>query len=240
LLAQAGITAHPEALEGQNGFFQVLAPGAERTGDVSNSLGNPFEVVEPGLSPKLYPSCSESHAGVDAILEMRAQGLRPSDIKRIRCGMTPAAKSNLVYSRPVTPLQAKFSQEYCVAAALSRGKLGLSEFTSDALQDREIQSILKVTEAAVHPELSGADSVTFSSPAIVEVDTKDGGTIRKLVREMRGHPKNPISNVDIEAKFIECASTVLPKKKVESALEQIKNLEQIKSMTAVVADLTPE
>lgn len=240
LFAQAGITAHPAAFEGHMGFFQVLAPDAERTRDVSKSLGNPFEVIEPGLSPKLYSSCSESHAAVDAILEMRAQGLKPSDVKRISCGMTPAAQSNLVYPRPVTPLQAKFSQEYCVAAALVRGKLGLSEFTPEAVKDSAIYEILQITDAAVHPELSGADSVTFSSPAIIEVETKDGRTLRKLVREMRGHPNNPLSLADVEAKFIECASTVLTNKKINSALDKIKNLEQLKSITPLVANLTPD
>lgn len=240
IFAQLGMTGHPAAIEGHLGFFEVLAPEAKRAEEVSNRLGNPFEVIEPGLSPKLYPACSESHAAVDAILEMRADGLKPSDVSRIRCGITPAAKSNLVYPRPVTPLQAKFSQEYCVAAALVRGKLGLQEFTFEALKDHGIQDVLHKTEAAVHPELSGADSVTFSSPAIVEVETKAGKILRKLVREMKGHPKNPLSETDIREKFIECASTVLPQKKIRGALDKIVHLEKVTSVRSLVADLIPD
>lgn len=240
LLAQLGITGHPAAIEGPLGFFDVLAPDGQRAEEVSTRLGNPFEVIEPGLSPKLYSSCSESHAAVDAILEMRADGLKPSDVSRIRCGMTPAAQSNLVYPRPVTPLQAKFSQEYCVAAALVRGKLGLHEFTFEALKDPTIQAVLHKTEAAVHPELRGADSVTFSSPAIVEVETKDGKILRKLVREMKGHPKNPLSEADIQEKFIECAATVLPQQKIRGALDKITHLERVTSVQSLVADLIPE
>jgi 2-methylcitrate dehydratase PrpD len=239
LLAQAGITGHPAALDGHMGFFQVLAPNAERGEDVSKRLGNPFEVINPGLSPKLYSSCSESHAAVDAILEMRAEGLRPTDVKRIRCGMTPAAQSNLVYPRPITPLEAKFSQEYCLAAALVRGKLGLSEFTTESVKDPAIQNILQVTSASVHPELSGADSITFSSPAIVEVETKDGKLLRKLVREMKGHPKNPLSENDLRHKFMECAATVLPEKQIRAALDKIMNLDRLDSIRPLVADMTP-
>jgi len=238
-LAQSDITGHPAAFEGHMGFFQVLAPDADHTRDVSQTLGNPFEVMEPGLSPKLYPSCSESHAAVDAILEMRSEGLKPSDVKNIRCGMTPAAQSNLVYPRPVTPLQAKFSQEYCLSAALVRGKLGLNEFTPQAVNDPSIREILRITEAAVHSQLSGADSVSFSSPAIVEVQTKDGKTWRKLIREMKGHPNNPLSEADIQQKFKECAATILPQKQVGAALNKIAHLEGLTSVKALVADLTP-
>ncbi len=238
LLAQAGITSNPMAFEGHMGFFRVFAPERGHSDGLSESLGNPFEVADPGLSPKLYSSCSEGHASIDAIIEMRAEGLRPSDVKRIRCGITPAAQSNLVYSNPTTPLQAKFSQEYVVAAALARGKLGISEFDPEAINDPTIRELMAKTVVSLHPDLSGPDSVTFSSPAIVEVETKDGRVLRKLVREMKGHPKNPLLYRDIERKFIECAARILPESKVAAALEKIKNLERLDSVRILVDELT--
>jgi 2-methylcitrate dehydratase PrpD len=193
--------------------------------------------VSPGLSPKLYPSCSESHAAVDAILNMRAEGLRPADVVRIRCGMTPAAVSNLIYHQPRTPLEGKFSQEYCVAVALARGRLGLAEFVPDALQDPTITQLLDVTEAKQHPDLSGVDSVAFSSPAIVEVETRDGKVLKKVVREMKGHPNNPLTVQDLQSKFIECAAGKLSQTKAANALSMIENLESVRSVADFVSQL---
>ena len=235
--AGAGVTASPSAVSGPLGFFDVCAPDHGDLDWIADRLGNPFDVIDPGLSPKLYPSCSETHSAVDAILAMRAEGLKPSDVRKIRAGITPAARDNLVYSNPETPLQAKFSQEYCLAAPLVRGKLGLAEFDLDAVQDPAIREMMSRIDVAVHPDLSEPDSVSFSSPAIIEVETHDGRTLRKLVREMKGHPKNPLAASDIEAKFVECGVRVLKKEVVQRALEKIHKLDQLSSLHELMIEL---
>jgi 2-methylcitrate dehydratase PrpD len=224
-------------VSGALGFFNVCAPDHGDIDWITDRLGNPFDVIEPGLSPKLYPSCSETHSAVDAILELRAEGLTPAAVRRIRVGITPAARENLVYSNPSTPLEAKFSQEYCLAAPLVRGKLGLAEFDIAVLQDPIIREMISRIEVAVHPDLSGPDTVSFSSPAIIEVETHDGRTLRKHVREMKGHPKNPLAASDIEAKFVECGVRVLPKEGVRRALKKIQNLDQLSSLQDLMIEL---
>jgi 2-methylcitrate dehydratase PrpD len=237
--AQARVTASPSAVSGMLGFFDVCAPDHGDIEWITDRLGNPFDVIEPGLSPKLYPSCSETHSAVDAILAMRAEGLKPTEVRRIRAGITPAARDNLVYSNPSTPLEAKFSQEYCLAAPFVRGKLGLAEFDLAVVKDPAIREMISRIEVAVHPDLSGSDSVSFSSPAIIEVETHDGRTLRKLVREMKGHPKNPLAASDIEAKFVECGTRVLPKEVIRRALEKIHKLDHLSSLRDLVNELRP-
>jgi len=136
-------------------------------------------------------------------------------------------------------LQAKFSQEYCLAAPLVRGKLGLAEFDLDAVQDPAIREMMSRIDVAVHPDLSEPDSVSFSSPAIIEVETHDGRTLRKLVREMKGHPRNPLAASDIEAKFVECGVRVLKKEVVQRALEKIHKLDQLSSLHELMIELRP-
>jgi 2-methylcitrate dehydratase PrpD len=79
--------------------------------------------------------------------------------------------------------------------------------------------------------------VSFSSPAIVEVETHDGRTLRKFVREMKGHPKNPLSASDIAEKFVECGERILPKSAVRRALAKIQKLEQLSSIDDLIVDL---
>ena len=103
----------------------------------------------------------------------------------------------------------------------------------------EVRALIRRTDVAIDPELSGADFVLFSSPAIVEVETNDGRTIRKKVIEMRGHPKNPLKPSEIEAKFIECGDRVLPKATVRSALASIQMLDRLTSVRELIGNLRP-
>ena len=240
LLAEAGVTSNPRALDGENGFFDAYAPGHGPVDGIAETLGSPYEVVDPGLSPKLYPSCSETHAAVDAILELRAEhGLEPDAVKRIRCGLTPFAVANLPHGNPETPLQCKFSAHYCTATALVKGRLGMAEFDPEAIFDARVRAVMQRFETFVHPELTGEAGITFSTPAFLEVETTDGRTLEKRVIEMRGHPANPVTAAVLEAKFVECGDRVLDDAQVRRALDMVRNLENLDDIRTLLRELVP-
>ena len=240
LLAAAGMTANPRAFEGEEGFFDVYVPGHGPVDHLADSLGNPFEVVEPGLVPKIYPCCADLHASIDAMLALRAEhALLPDSVSRVRCGITPIAMSSNPYPDPRTKLEAKFSQEYVVAAALVRGRVGLAEFEADAVDDAEIRRVMKRVEVEVLPELSDEDSVSFASPAVVEVTTADGRTLRKEVRKLKGHPDNPITARDLEAKFLQCAERVLDGGAARRVMDMVADLENLPKVQGLVRELVP-
>jgi 2-methylcitrate dehydratase PrpD len=238
MLASAGVTASTSALEGPNGFFSTYAPGTEDVRWIGQRLGSPFEVVSPGLVYKLYPCCADLHASIDAMLDLKQECLlEPNSVRRVRCGITPLAADNAPYRDPKTPLEAKFSQEYVLAAALVRGHLGLKEFTLDAINDRSIREVRRRVEVYVAPELSGPDSVQFASPAIVDVETSDGQRLRKLVRHMRGHPSNPLAASDLEDKFAACTEGILNSAVVRHVIETVRDLHALRSIRPLMAAL---
>jgi 2-methylcitrate dehydratase PrpD len=240
LLARAGVTASARALEGEDGFLAAYAPGRRDWEAAADRLGDPFEVVDPGLVFKLYPCCADLHASVDAILELRAEhGLAPDSVRRIRCGVTPLARNNAPYPDPRTPLEAKFSQEYVLAAALVRGRLGLAEFKRRSVGDPAIRSVMRRVECRLHPDLQGEDSVGFASPAHVAVETADGRLLERLVREPKGHFKKPLSEAELREKFRACAEPVLGPNKAGRAEELILSLENVKSVGTLVRALVP-
>lgn len=239
LFASVGVTANAQALEGPRGFLATYGLGAEVDRGLTQRLGNPFEVVEPGLSPKLYPCCSDLHAAIDAVLDMRSENrLKPEDVKLIRCGVTPLGRINARYRSPETPLQAKFSMEYCLASALVRGRLGLPDFDPPAIAAAPVRTLMERIRVDVHPSLSGEDGVTFSAPAIVEIDLVDGRTLAKEVWKMRGHPKNPVPASVIEEKFIACAERVLEGAAVAAAAAILRDLHQADSVRPLIRELT--
>lgn len=83
-----------------------------------------------------------THAGVDAPLRLRAQGLAAADVTAIELGvdrpvLRTIAEPPEVKARPSSGYHAAFSGPYTVAAALLGGGLGVSheDFTDDAARD---------------------------------------------------------------------------------------------------------
>jgi 2-methylcitrate dehydratase PrpD len=238
LLAELGVTSSGEAFDGADGFLQCYAPGASIDDAALSSFGAPFEVLRPGLVFKLYPCCADLHASVDAILELRAQhGIDISAVRRIHCGVTPLAAGNAPYPHPKTPLEAKFSQQYVLAAALVRGRLGLGEFEPEAICDPTIDRIRLLVEVEISPALSDTGSVSFASPAEVEIELLDGRRVRKLVRELRGHPRNPLSVADIEAKFVSCTDGRIDPACGTRILDAVRHLDCLPRVRSLGASL---
>ena len=123
LFAQAGMTASPNVIAGALGFFDVCSPDHGELDWITDCLGHPFEVID-----RAYRQSSIRRAAKRIRRPMRFSGNARRGASRTRCpgkfmGMTPAAHAGLVYHDPTTPLQAKFSQEYCLAAPLVFGRL---------------------------------------------------------------------------------------------------------------------
>jgi 2-methylcitrate dehydratase PrpD len=84
---------------------------------------------------KPYPCNHFTHAGVDAALRLRAQGLAPADVTAIELGVAKPVLRTIAEppeakARPASGYHAAFSGPYTVAAALLGGGLGVSHRTS--------------------------------------------------------------------------------------------------------------
>ena len=85
-LAQRGITADAAALEGQSGFFRAMSGGAEYDPTAAvRDLGEPWEIVDPGVGVKLYPCCYATHRAVDAALAIKESVLDRRVLNVRRC-----------------------------------------------------------------------------------------------------------------------------------------------------------
>jgi 2-methylcitrate dehydratase PrpD len=87
-LARHGLTGPPTVLEGRFGFLQVFCGDRAHPDAVVRGLGTDWELPRVVLKP--YPCNHFTHAGVDAALRLRAQGLAPADVTAIRAGRRQA------------------------------------------------------------------------------------------------------------------------------------------------------
>ena len=72
-------------LEGRFGFLQAFCGDRAHPDAVVRGLGTDWEL--PRVVFKPYPCNHFTHAGVDAALRLRAQGLAPADVTAIELGV---------------------------------------------------------------------------------------------------------------------------------------------------------
>src|SRR6059036_3653488 len=155
LLAREGWTASEQALEGPQGFFNVLGAGSRRL-EALDTLGAPWKILSSGVAVKPYPSCACTHSIIDGALELRrAHGLRPEDVAEVTVGVSALVPRILIHSDPRTGLEAKFSAEFSAAAALCEGRVGIATFRDDKTRDPAIRALMPRVRMRVDPDIPG-------------------------------------------------------------------------------------
>lgn len=229
-LAQIGFTASTTAIEDDFGYWAVFGRDSRCLAEsFESSLGSPFDIVSPGLNVKAYPCCASTHAAIDAVLSVR-EGLSADDVERVDVSVPYTAPLILIHHRPSDPLSAKFSLEYCVAAALLDGPVTLEHFTQTSVNRPDLQSLLRRVTHIVPPEWNHDDGTVRTGLARVDVQLK-GGTIRHgETTAVLGSPARPLSDDELEAKFISCASLIWDTDKSQHTLETLRRLDQLPSI----------
>src|SRR5215472_4139304 len=127
-LAKAGLTASLDALEHPAGLLAALSPEGkaerERPFDAARKT---WHIVEEGLNIKRYPICYATHRSIDAALGLvERHNLSPDKVERIHVSTGKTQLVMLRNARPQTGLEAKFSMQFAMAAALVVNKVGLT------------------------------------------------------------------------------------------------------------------
>ena len=235
LLARKGFTANPDAFEHKQGFFRLFGePGSDDVSRVLDGWGKPLDLVSPGASYKLYPCCYSTHSAIQGALELvRRHGtFDPDAIERIETRTSERALMHTDRPHPRSPLEAKFSVQYCVARALVHGQVMLEHFEGKAYEDSVIQSLLGRLQSTPY---TGPFYSEDRMDAIVRVSLKDGRVLETKVDQPLGRTvREPISKEALDAKFLDCAGRVLEPAAAAEACRSIWSIEKL----ATVRDLT--
>ena len=237
LLARERFTASPHILEASQGFLRVLESETLEVESALAGLGRPWEITRSGLAVKRYPCCAETHAGLDIILALRSEhGIRPELVGEVEVVLAPSAEKVVIHHSPQTGLEGKFSMEFCAAAALVEGRVGIDTFTDARVQDPVISDLtgrVKLTYLAER-EVQGE----MSPGAVVSLRLKDGRTLHRRATVARGHPTAPLALEDLQAKFQDCASRAFPPERVEGALTLILALDRLSNISLLTTALS--
>lgn len=203
-LAGLGLTAADDALEHHAGFLAALSPRGQVDRERPYRPGEP-RILATGLSIKKYPVCYSGHRIIDAVIDLaREADLDAAQVVRVRVGIGRAQASMLRNAAPVTALEAKFSAQFAVAAALLRRKVGLSELDDAFVNEPAMRALYGKVEIGIVEAPDPEDSA-FSRYDTVDIDMRDGRVLRSgEVRYPRGHAHLPLAEADLRAKFEDC------------------------------------
>ena len=237
LLAQQGFTANDNALDGPQGLLKAMASEKPDLQSSISDFGNRWEILETGITIKLYPSCAATHPALDTVLDLRREHHLTSDqIESVEVQVDSVTPPLLIYDRPQNGLQGKFSMPFCVAAALVYGEVGLTTFESSCIQDARIQSLFPRITMRVNPAL-GKDAPALMQ-SIVDIRLRDGHTLTRRAEGARGYPDRPASAEELDNKFLSCGRRVLSEDRLQRALDCLHRLETLPDIRQMALSLS--
>jgi 2-methylcitrate dehydratase PrpD len=237
-LAVHGLTGPPTAFEGRFGFLRAYLDDRADAEALTRGLGESWEVTRTFFKP--YPANHFTHAGIDAAITLREEGLDIGEIDEIELGVASPVLRTIARpedekARPKTGYAAQFSGPFTVATALvGGGGLGVSldDFTDEDVDDPVKLDLASRVRCFADEECNRIFPNQF--PAVLRVRLKSGEVREARVSRNRGGPENPLSDEELEVKFRTNAGRVLAEQRVEALESALQALEGSDSVGGVM------
>lgn len=197
-----GLTGPVVAFEEHRGYLKLINHGEADLTELDR-LGSTWRLEEPGILFKPFPICSAAHAGAELAGKLVAEyGLSPADITAVTCHVPEVVVVSLVYDDPQTPQQAQFSMPFAVACMLVNGAVAPEHLTAAVVSDPAMRD--QMAKVTMQRDDALAANPAAPEGARVVIETKDGRSVSGVLEEPTGMPGNPLSDEQINAKFLAC------------------------------------
>jgi 2-methylcitrate dehydratase PrpD len=240
-LSALGAEGPTSVVEGKFGLYHAFLGAAKGEVDVDAQLadlGERWETLRIAYKP--YPACHFMHGSLGATAEAMA-GLSADDVEEVVVTV-PAAGVSLVLEpaevkvAPRTEYEGKFSLQYSTAAMIVHGRVGISTYSDEALNDPRVLELAP----RVRYETEDYDTYPAAFPGGVRIRTRDGRLHEADHAHQLGAPDNPMTEDDVRAKFLENARLSLSEEASEVLEQGILGLERHEDVRSVLALLAVE
>jgi 2-methylcitrate dehydratase PrpD len=198
-LAEAGLPGPEASLEGPFGYLTLFETAHNAAPLTDPAPG--FRIAE--VSWKPFPTGRAAHGGIVALQTLMADhGLTSGDIAQI-VYRAPPLIHRLVGRRPsadMAPAWARLCLPWLGAVVLTRGTVGLADFTPERLSDL---ALLQLADRVLVEADDNPDPAAFT-PATLTVSTNDGRSFRHSVTAQLGSPAQPLTHEQHLAKQAAC------------------------------------
>ena len=227
--ARRGVTGPTRILEGRYGFFQTHAGGEVKWQRLFEALAQRFEIEQVYFKP--YPCCRHYHSIIDGLLALREEhGFGADDVKHVDIGLYAVGASGHDHKHCDTLLDAQMSAPCAAALAIVDGQMTATQFLPESLRKKEVQALLQKIDTRIDDECERLYPGTRSG--VVGVTLEGGAKFEKRVLEPKGEAANPMSDADLEQKFLGNCEPLIGHARCDELLHSIWNFESAGSIRA--------
>lgn len=210
LLAEAGFDSAEAGIEGRRGWAAILSDEFDET-EILGGLGESWEAALNSYKP--YACGIVIHPTIDGCQQIRDEiGDKVRDIAKVELRTHPLVLELTGKRTPRTGLEGKFSVFHSAACALLRGDGAPTAFTDEVVNLPEIVDLRGRVEAVSDPEV-------YEASVDITLTFKDGSTLEKHVERAIGSRERPLTNDQLNEKFLTQASLVVGDEVAERSLK---------------------
>ncbi len=238
ILARHEMTGPAPIFEGEKGFMKLVSGPFEL--EEFGGKASPFKILDTYI--KFYPAEYHSQSAIESAIELKSKIGVIDAIESIEVRTFDAAYeiigSGAEKWNPKTRETADHSLPYCVAVALKDGKVELNQFSEERIKDPMLHRLMQKVTITRDAELNR--QYPEAMPNLIEIVTKDGRRFLKMITHPKGHPKNPMTDKEVEIKFKTMAAHILSPGQTDIILDKLWHLEYIKDVREVMDSIAVE
>lgn len=234
LFAAEGMTGALGVIEHPRGLSTGMLAGAQLD-LLTQPIGERYRILTSAI--KAYPCIGTAQTMVAAILQARAGMIDSArEVERVEVTMAdiPIVRAQAADEQrryPESRESADHSFYYLAAAALADGEISEAQFAPGRWLQPEMREAM--ARVSVRADASLNMYTPGSYPAAVKLILRSGESREVEVAFPKGHPNNPMSPAEVEAKFRACARGRLSAARQDEVIGKARQLEKLAS----VADL---
>jgi 2-methylcitrate dehydratase len=235
-LAGEGITGPALAFEGKRGFMRQL--NSAFTLQDFGGGGVPFRIEKTYF--KSLPLRYELQTPVELALRVRNE-VAADDIAGLKVFMDERSLSTRANDpslwNPMTRETADHSGPYLIGAAIIDGAITHETFKPQRFRDQTILALVDRIEAV--PDHSLQAEFPWRMICRFEVTLKSGERRIFEHENPKGHPQNPMSDRELEEKFLKQTVGILPAHRCDAIIEKVWSIEKAPRLDDLLTLLVP-
>jgi len=221
-MAARGISGPNHFLEGNFGFFNAFTRNEIRSNFIIDSIGQKFLISD--VYFKLYPCCRHYHAAIDAALDLKSEvNFQINEIKSIEIGLYEIAVKGHDQKIIKNLLEAQMSAPCAISLALLDNEVSNTSFSTSSLDRLDFQRTIEKTTTVIDPLCESIYPAVRSG--VVTLTLTNGTQLQKRIDNPKGESSNPLSDTDLEKKFINNSKSIISNDKISEILEKIWNFD---------------
>lgn len=224
LLAAKNYTSSDGMIEAKRGWANAISTKQDYH-EILDGLGTRYEAALNTYKP--FACGIVIHPALDAAIQLRNENkLTPNQIARVDLKVHPLVIELTGKKTPQIGLEGKFSIYHSVAVALVEGAAGERQYSDRAVRDPQVVALRGKVTATI-------DSAIKAEQVDMTITLTDGRTLHKFIEHAIGSLEVPMTDKQLEAKFLDLADGILPAAQAQKLIETCWHVEQLPSAAAI-------